>query len=48
MLEERGSGDVPSSYLDALFMAAAGGDTDELLNRLFWRGEEGTRGSAGN
>ena len=40
MLEEQ-AGDVPSSYLDALFMAAASGDTDDVLNRLFWSGEEG-------
>jgi hypothetical protein len=40
MLEERGGGHLPSSYLDALFMAAGGGDTDALLNRLFWAADE--------
>lgn len=43
MLDE-GAGEVPSSYLDALFMAAASGDADQLLNRLFWSGEEGHDG----
>lgn len=37
MLEEGAPDHVlPSSYLDALFMAATSGDADELLNRLFW------------
>jgi len=48
MLEE-GGGDVPSGYLDALFMAAASGDADEVLSRLFWSGEGGdVRGETGN
>jgi hypothetical protein len=48
MLEER-AGEIPSSYLDALFMAAAGGDADGVLNRLFWSGEDGdVRGRTGN
>jgi len=48
MLEER-AGEIPSSYLDALFMAAAGGNADGVLNRLFWSGEEGdVRGRPGN
>ena len=47
MLEER-AGEVPSSYLDALFMAAAGGEADDLLNGLFWGEEEGgERGEPG-
>jgi hypothetical protein len=36
MLEERGDSEVPSSYLDALFMLASGGETDAVLNQLFW------------
>ena len=48
MLEEN-AGEVPSSYLDALFMAATSGDADGVLNRLFWNGEEGSvRGDAGH
>jgi hypothetical protein len=49
LLEERAGNDVPSSYLDALFMAAASGDADDLLNRLFWSGDERhARGQTGN
>ena len=49
LLEERAGNDVPSSYLDALFMAAASGDADDLLNRLFWTSEErSVRGQPGN
>jgi hypothetical protein len=40
MLDERGEDALPSSYLDALFMAAASGDADALLNQLFWAGDE--------
>lgn len=48
MLEER-AGEIPSSYLDALFMAAASGEADDVLNRLFWSGEEGDiRGDTGH
>ena len=44
LLEERGAG-LPSTYLDALFMVAAGGDADGILNRMFWAGsEENPRG----
>jgi hypothetical protein len=47
LLEERAGG-LPSSYLDALFMAAASGDADGVLNRLFWSGEEDdSRGDKG-
>ena len=48
MLEES-AGEMPSGYLDALFMAATSGDADGVLNRLFWSGEEGpVRGEAGH
>jgi len=40
MLEERGGGDLPTSYLDALFLLASGGDADTVLNRLFWDAED--------
>lgn len=43
MLEEHGGSVLPSSYLDALFMVAGGGDTDAVLNRLFWSGAEERR-----
>jgi hypothetical protein len=43
MLEEREGGSLPSSYLDALFMVAASGDTDALLSRLFWTGQDKDR-----
>src|SRR5262249_48128834 len=37
LLEEGPASQVPSSYLDALFMvASSGGEADEVLNRLFW------------
>jgi len=40
LLEEGEVNHIPSAYLDAIFLVASGGDTDELLNRLFWkRGE---------
>ena len=42
LLEERPEGDLPSSYLDALFMAS-GGEVDGLLNELFWGAREGGR-----
>jgi hypothetical protein len=48
MLEERGDGELPSSYLDALFMAAAGGDADAILNRLFWSADDDADGHSGN
>ena len=41
LLQEQSTGEVPSGYLDALFMVASGGDADELLNRLFWKADEG-------
>jgi hypothetical protein len=48
-LIEEGNGRLPSSYLDALFMIAAGGDADGLLNRVFWdRDAEEHRGDAGH
>ena len=40
MLEEGSDDNIPSSYLDALFMAASSGEADALLNRLFWTGNE--------
>ena len=40
MLEERPNGELPSNYLDALFMAASSSDLDALLNRLFWSGDD--------
>jgi hypothetical protein len=42
MLEERGGAGLPTNYLDALFMVAAGGDADGILNRMFWAGSEET------
>lgn len=42
ILDEHGGDALPSSYLDALFMAAAGGESDALLNQLFWSGQQGT------
>src|SRR5438105_2901475 len=38
LLEEGEAAHVPSAYLDAIFLAASGTDTDELLNHLFWNG----------
>jgi len=35
MLEPQGSGVLPSSYVDALFSAAAHSDMEPLLDRLF-------------
>ena len=40
MLEEQSGSSLPSSYLDALFMVAASGDADALLNQLFWSGDD--------
>ena len=40
LLEEEPAGTLPSGYLDALFMVAAGGEGDALLDRLFWGGAE--------
>lgn len=40
LLEEATSPTLPSSYLDALFMIAAGGDADAVLNRVFWSGSD--------
>jgi hypothetical protein len=40
LLEEGEANHIPSAYLDAIFLAASGGDADQLLDRLFWkRGE---------
>ena len=39
MLQEGESDDVPSSYLDALFMIASSGDADGRLNQLFWQSQ---------
>lgn len=39
LLEDGQADRIPSSYLDAIFMAASSGDVDELLNRLFWSGQ---------
>lgn len=41
MLEESGDSEVPSAYLDALFMLASGGDADSVLNKLFWGENDG-------
>jgi hypothetical protein len=41
LLEEEAGAALPSSYLDALFMIASGGDTDAVLNQAFWNGIEG-------
>jgi hypothetical protein len=41
LLEEGPANQVPSGYLDALFMvASSGGDADDVLNRLFWSGTD--------
>jgi hypothetical protein len=40
LLEEGTSAGLPSSYLDALFMIASSGDTDAVLNKVFWNGSE--------
>jgi hypothetical protein len=50
MLEEdRAAGEMPSNYLDALFMLAAGGEADGVLNRLFWdRAEDKDHGLSGD
>jgi hypothetical protein len=40
---------MPSNYLDALFMLAAGGEADGVLNRLFWdRAEDKDHGLSGD
>ena len=47
LLEERTGAALPSGYLDALFMIAAGGEADRVLNQLFWSGaEDHTHGSS--
>lgn len=52
LLQESRESTLPSSYLDALFMLGAGGETDAVLNKLFWTDEDtpqagasGTKGS---
>ena len=40
LLEEAAGATLPSNYLDALFMIASSGDTDAILNRVFWSGAE--------
>lgn len=40
LLEEDAGAAPPASYLDALFMIAASGDADALLNQVFWSGGE--------
>lgn len=41
LLEEGAGACLPSGYLDALFMIAAGGNADEVLNHVFWNRHEG-------
>jgi hypothetical protein len=50
LLEEETGAVLPSTYLDALFMIASGGDADVILNRAFWSGpdERTTGGNAGD
>lgn len=48
LLEEHPGATLPSGYLDALFMIAAGGDADALLNRVFWRAAESSDGPSGD
>ena len=38
LLEEGAGATLPSNYLDALFMIASSGDTDAVLNSVFWSG----------
>jgi hypothetical protein len=40
LLEETAGATLPSSYLDALFMIASSGDTDAVLNQVFWSGSD--------
>ena len=40
LLEEGAGAALPSNYLDALFMIASSGDTDLILNRVFWSGAD--------
>jgi hypothetical protein len=44
---EGDTGEMPSGYLDALFMAATSGDADAVLNRLFWSEEHDAERDSG-
>lgn len=41
LLEEHAPAALPSNYLDAIFMIAAGQDTDRVLNQVFWSRADG-------
>ena len=47
LLDEGSTGQLPSNYLDALFMAAASGDRDAILNRVFWCSDADANGPSG-